>query len=65
MDEVDRILHVPLVELTAPEVFPRGAFGEPPLERVISFFDLEDETIWGATAPVLVDLLTVVLRPAP
>ncbi|HEY8093413.1 MAG TPA: CoA pyrophosphatase [Acidimicrobiales bacterium] len=65
VDEVDRILHVPLVELTAPEVFREERWGEPPLERVIAFFDLEDETIWGATAHILVDLLTVVVRPAP
>jgi 8-oxo-dGTP pyrophosphatase MutT (NUDIX family) len=65
MDEVDRILHVPLVELTAPEVFREERWGEPPLERVIAFFELEDETIWGATAHILVDLLTVVVRPAP
>jgi hypothetical protein len=60
-DEVDRILHVPLVALTAPEVFREERWGEPPLERAISFFDLEDETIWGATAHILVDLLTIVL----
>jgi 8-oxo-dGTP pyrophosphatase MutT (NUDIX family) len=65
VDEVDRILHVPLVELTAPEVFREERWGEPPLERVIAFFELEDETIWGATAHILVDLLTVVVRPAP
>jgi hypothetical protein len=42
-------------------VFREERWGEPPLERVISFFDLEDETIWGATAHILVNLLTIVL----
>ena len=26
-------------------------------ERVLYFFELDDETVWGATAHVLVDLL--------
>jgi 8-oxo-dGTP pyrophosphatase MutT (NUDIX family) len=59
--EVSRILHVPLAELARPGVFREERWGRPPLERPIYFFELEDETIWGATARIIVDLLHVAL----
>jgi len=31
------------------------------MARSVYFFELEDETIWGATAHILVDLLSVAL----
>jgi 8-oxo-dGTP pyrophosphatase MutT (NUDIX family) len=61
--EVDRILHVPLVELVRPGVFREERWGTPPLERPIYFFELDDETIWGATARILVDLLVAASGP--
>lgn len=57
--EVDRILTVPLVELLAPEHFREERWGEPPLDRPVYFFDLADETVWGATARMLVQLLSI------
>ena len=59
--EVERILHVPLRELADPDGFREEWWGERELERAIYFFELEDETIWGATARMLVDLLSIVL----
>jgi peroxisomal coenzyme A diphosphatase NUDT7 len=59
--EVERILHVPLRELADPAVFREEWWGEHELARSIYFFELEDETIWGATARILVDLLSVAL----
>jgi 8-oxo-dGTP pyrophosphatase MutT (NUDIX family) len=59
--EVAAVFDVAIDDLLAPEVFREERWGEPPLERAISFFELEDETIWGATAHILVDLLTIVL----
>jgi len=32
-------------------------WGRPPTDRLLHFFELADETVWGATAHVLVDLL--------
>ncbi len=64
-DEVERILHVPLAELAQPGVFREERWGTAPLERAVYFFELEDETIWGATARILVDLLQVVLAAGP
>jgi 8-oxo-dGTP pyrophosphatase MutT (NUDIX family) len=59
--EVERILHVPLRDLAEPAFFREEWWGEAELARSIFFFDLEDETIWGATARILVDLLSVAL----
>jgi 8-oxo-dGTP pyrophosphatase MutT (NUDIX family) len=57
-DEVDAVLHVPLSELMAPGVFreERWSFGEG-LDRPIVFFDLVGDTVWGATAAMLRQLL--------
>jgi 8-oxo-dGTP pyrophosphatase MutT (NUDIX family) len=63
--EVERIIHVPLVELIEPDVFREERWGEGPLERSIYFFELVDETIWGATARILVELLSVALGGVP
>lgn len=59
--EVERAFDVPLVELFDPEVyreelwtFPDGA------ERPMQFFELIGDTVWGATARMLAELLDVV-----
>ena len=36
---------------------PLRALGPPPADRLLHFFELDDETVWGATAFMLVDLL--------
>lgn len=55
--EVDRVFWVPLAELTRPDTYRAERWGDPPADRVLHFFELDDETIWGATAHMLVDLL--------
>ena len=62
--EVERILHVPLRELAEPDVFREEWWEDREVERAIYFFELEDETIWGATARILVDLLSVAFGAA-
>ncbi len=56
-DEVDRIMWVPLGELSRPDTFREEWWGAPPMDRPIFFFELEDETIWGATGRMLHQLL--------
>ena len=56
-DEVDRVLWVPLVELAHPATYREERWGQPPADRAIHFFELADETIWGATARMLHQLL--------
>jgi 8-oxo-dGTP pyrophosphatase MutT (NUDIX family) len=55
--EVDRVLWVPLAELTRPDTYRSERWGTAGVDRVLHFFHLDDETIWGATAHMLVDLL--------
>ena len=63
-DEVDRALWVPLAELVRADTFSwewwnfdRVEFSE---DRPMFFFHLDDETIWGATARILHELLCVI-----
>lgn len=55
--EVDAVIEVALSELMAPGVFreERWAFGS--VSRPIMFFDLVGDTVWGATAAMLRQLL--------
>jgi len=60
--EVDRAFWVPLRELAAPDVFEWEwwSFNQSSdVERPMYFFYLHDETVWGATARVLHELLCV------
>jgi 8-oxo-dGTP pyrophosphatase MutT (NUDIX family) len=59
--EVERVLHVPLVALLRPGSYREERWGEPPLDRPVHFFELDDETVWGATARILVQLLALAL----
>lgn len=56
-DEVERVLWVPLGELVRADTYRVERWGEPPTSRLLYFFELDDETVWGATASVLRDLL--------
>jgi len=63
-DEADRVFWLPLSELTRPGTYHAERWGSPPMDRRLHFFHLDDETVWGATAHMLVDLLTRPDRPA-
>lgn len=55
--EVDAVLHVPLAELLDPEVFREERWDLFGAERSIYFFELHGDTVWGATAAMLRQLL--------
>lgn len=59
-DEVEAILHAPLSELLLPGVFREERWGIGPVVRPIVFFDLVGDTVWGATASLLRQLLGLV-----
>ena len=63
-NEADRVLWTPVSELTRPGTYHRERWGIPPLDRPLHFFHLDDETVWGATARMLVDLLTLPRQPS-
>ena len=55
--EVDRVMWVPLSEFTRPDTYRAEVWGVGAVERTLHFFHLDDETVWGATARIIVDLL--------
>jgi 8-oxo-dGTP pyrophosphatase MutT (NUDIX family) len=61
--EVDRVWWVPVVELLTAGRYRSERWGRAPTDRVIHFFELDDETVWGATAHLLVELLAASQHP--
>ncbi len=55
--EVDRVMWLPLSELTRPDTYRAEVWPMRGGARTLHFFHLDDETVWGATARILVDLL--------
>ena len=59
--EVERVFTVSLAELSDPEVYREEVWIFPDgTERDMHFFELIGETVWGATARMLYELLDVV-----
>ncbi len=58
--EVDGVIEVSLSELMAPGVFREEVWDMGPVTRPIVFFDLVGDTVWGATAAMLRQLLGLV-----
>ena len=56
--EVDRILWTPLSEFSIPGTYRFEHWGVAPDDHPLHFFELDDETVWGATARILMELLT-------
>ncbi len=63
--EVERILHVPISELLADGVFHEEVWDFGGRTRPMWFFELEGDTVWGATAALLRQLLGRVLDLGP
>lgn len=57
LDEVELIRHVPLRVLLEDGVFREELWDFGGAPRPITFFEIEDETIWGATGSMLRNLL--------
>jgi 8-oxo-dGTP pyrophosphatase MutT (NUDIX family) len=56
--EVVRVLEVPLSDLLDATVYHEERWDGFQRDMSVYFFDLPDETVWGATARILTDLLT-------
>ena len=59
--EVDRVFSVPLVDLIRQDTYAEEFWVGPGGEHCIHFFHLDDETIWGVTARMLFQILSVAL----
>ena len=57
--EVEKILHVPVGELMAPDTYRQELWPRDGTLRPINFFEIPGDTIWGATAAILRQLLTL------
>lgn len=60
-DEVERVFDVPLAELMEDGVFAEERWGVGEVERPVYFFELDGDTVWGATASMLRELLVLVV----
>jgi 8-oxo-dGTP pyrophosphatase MutT (NUDIX family) len=56
--EVVRVLEVPLSELLDASIYHEERWDGFQRDMSVHFFELADETLWGATARILTDLLT-------
>jgi 8-oxo-dGTP pyrophosphatase MutT (NUDIX family) len=61
--EVVRVLQVPLSELMDAALYREERWDSFRPDMSVFFFELADETIWGATARILTDLLTRLVDP--
>lgn len=59
-DEVERVFDVAVAELMEEGCYREEIWGGAGSERPIYFFELDGETIWGATARMLHELLSLV-----
>ena len=55
--EVVRILEVPLSELLDPDAYREERWDTHTCDFDVHFYDLDDETVWGATARILTSFL--------
>ena len=61
--EVEKILHVPLRDLLEPDVYRQELWPRDGTMRPINFFEIPGDTIWGATAAILRQLLVIAVGP--
>jgi 8-oxo-dGTP pyrophosphatase MutT (NUDIX family) len=62
--EVEAILEVPLSALLHPDAYREERWGPLSIDHPVVFFEIEGDTIWGATGAMLRQFLTTVLGPA-
>lgn len=63
-EEVELAFDVALSDLAAEGVYREERWSAPGMgERPMHFFELPEDTVWGATARILHELLTVVMQP--
>ncbi|HKY15504.1 MAG TPA: CoA pyrophosphatase [Microthrixaceae bacterium] len=63
--EVDAILEVPVADLLEPGVHREERWGPTQIDHPVHFFEIEGDTIWGATAAMLRQFLLLMLSLEP
>ncbi|MES2517297.1 MAG: CoA pyrophosphatase [Bacteroidota bacterium] len=57
--EVDKVIEVPLREIINPEIVSRKILNVRGVEVDAPFYSIQEHTVWGATAMMISELLTV------
>ncbi|MFM8776254.1 MAG: NUDIX hydrolase [Actinomycetota bacterium] len=60
--EVDRVFSVPLVDLVHKDTYSQEHWSFDDREFQMNFFYLDDETIWGATARILFQVMMLTVK---
>lgn len=63
--EVDGIIHISLAELLDPDIYREEIWTRDGFEMPITFFELEGDTLWGATARMVRNLLELLVDVPP
>lgn len=63
--EVDKVIHVSLTELMQPEVYREERWVVGSSSWPMFFFELDGDTVWGATAALLRQLLALLTHSDP
>jgi hypothetical protein len=63
-NEIEKVIEVPFALLAAEGSCRVEHWERDGVSRPVYFFDYEDETIWGATARILVHFLELLRAPA-
>lgn len=58
--EVEAIIELPVDDLLAPGVYREERWGPPEIDHPVHFFEVDGDTIWGATAAMLHHFLILV-----
>jgi 8-oxo-dGTP pyrophosphatase MutT (NUDIX family) len=58
--EVDRVIEVQLEEIINPEIIGRKILNVRGVEVDVPFYQIQEHTVWGATAMMISELLTVI-----
>jgi len=62
-EEIERVIEVPFAALAAEDSFRIEITNRDGIERPVYYFDYQGDTIWGATARILVHYLDLVTTP--
>lgn len=58
--EVDKVVEIPLSEITNPEIVSRKILNVRGVEVDAPFYNIQEHTVWGATAMMISELLTII-----
>ncbi|PWK26599.1 NUDIX domain-containing protein [Arcicella aurantiaca] len=58
--EVDKVVEIPLSEITNPQIISRKTLNVRGVEVDAPFYNIQEHTVWGATAMMISELLIII-----